>query len=176
MVAVGSGAHLGHACSGWDTHANQGGVKGVLAQRLVRKLCQSCREAYTPSSSERRQIEKFAGGVDSLYRAKGCELCRNLGFNGRIGIFELLVPDDAMAERISQGAPLTELRELAKKSGMKITMLFPVSTATGQARNSGSKRRIACAEKSGMKMLRADGIEKVKAGITTLDEVYRATA
>jgi type II secretory ATPase GspE/PulE/Tfp pilus assembly ATPase PilB-like protein len=119
-------------------------VGGALAQRLVRKLCQSCREPYTPSSSERRQIEKFAGGVDSLYRAKGCELCRNLGFNGRIGIFELLVPDDAMAERISQGAPLTELRELAKKSGMK--------------------------------MLRADGIEKVKAGITTLDEVYRATA
>ncbi len=119
-------------------------VGGVLAQRLVRKLCQGCREPYTPGINERRQIEKFGGGVDSLFRAKGCPSCRNLGFNGRIGIFELLVPDDAMAERISQGAPLTELRDLAKKSGMK--------------------------------MIRADGIEKVKAGITTLDEVYRATA
>ena len=78
-------------------------VGGVLAQRLVRKLCQSCREPYTPGLNEKRQIEKFSTGVDTLYRPKGCSLCRNLGYTGRIGIFELMIPDDAMSERISAG-------------------------------------------------------------------------
>jgi type IV pilus assembly protein PilB len=119
-------------------------VGGVLAQRLVRKLCQNCKEAYSPSASERRQIEKQVGVVDTLFRAKGCTRCKNIGFSGRIGIYELLVPDDAMTERISAGVPLAELRDHAKRLGMKA--------------------------------LRADGIEKVKSGITTLDEVYRVTA
>jgi type IV pilus assembly protein PilB len=119
-------------------------VGGVLAQRLVRKLCQSCKEAYSPTASERRQLEKQTGAVDTLYKAKGCTRCRNLGFAGRIGIYELLVPDDAMIERISTGAPLAELREHAKRLAMKT--------------------------------LRTDGMEKVKSGITTLDEVFRVTA
>jgi type IV pilus assembly protein PilB len=119
-------------------------VGGVLAQRLVRKLCQNCKEAYSPSASERRQMEKQVGPVESLFRAKGCARCKNIGFSGRIGIYELLAPDDAMIERVSAGAPLAELREHAKRLGMKT--------------------------------LRADGIEKVKSGITTLDEVYRVTA
>jgi type IV pilus assembly protein PilB len=119
-------------------------VNGVLAQRLVRKLCQSCKEPYPPGVNERRQIEKIGGTVETLYKPKGCERCRNLGYLGRIGIYELLVPDDQMFLRIGQGAPTNELRELARKSGLKT--------------------------------LRTDGIEKVKAGITTLDEVLRATA
>jgi type IV pilus assembly protein PilB len=119
-------------------------VCGVLAQRLVRKLCQACKEGYAPTINERRQIEKVAGPVETLYRAKGCPRCRNLGYSSRVGIYELLVPDDQMVERISQGAPLNELREHAKRIGMK--------------------------------GLRADGVEKVKAGVTTLDEVYRVTA
>jgi type IV pilus assembly protein PilB len=119
-------------------------VGGVLAQRLVRKLCQACKEAYTPGVNEKRQIEKHAGPVETLYKPKGCPKCRNLGFSGRIGIYELLVPDDAMTERISQGGSLNEIREHAKRCGMK--------------------------------MLRVDGIEKVRAGITTLEEVYRVTA
>jgi type IV pilus assembly protein PilB len=119
-------------------------VGGVLAQRLVRKLCQNCKESYSPSASERRQIEKQVGPVETLFRAKGCTRCKNIGFSGRIGIYELLAPDDVMIERVSAGAPLAELREHAKRLGMKT--------------------------------LRADGIEKVKSGITTLDEVYRVTA
>ena len=119
-------------------------VGGVLAQRLVRKLCQACKEAYSPTVNERRQIEKQLGTVETLYRPKGCSRCRNLGYSGRIGIYELLTPDDAMIERISAGAPLGELKEHAKRLGMK--------------------------------SLRSDGIEKVKSGITTLDEVYRVTA
>jgi type II secretory ATPase GspE/PulE/Tfp pilus assembly ATPase PilB-like protein len=119
-------------------------LAGVLAQRLVRKLCQHCKQPYEPSPNEKRQIEKFGTTVETLFRSKGCDRCRNLGYSGRIGIYELLVPDDKLIDRISQGAPLNELRDLARESGMK--------------------------------PLRADGIEKVKAGITTLEEVYRVTA
>ncbi|HVT88422.1 MAG TPA: ATPase, T2SS/T4P/T4SS family [Tepidisphaeraceae bacterium] len=119
-------------------------VCGVLAQRLVRKLCQTCKESYTPSPNEKRTLERLAGSVDVLYRPKGCPRCRNLGFSGRIGVYELFIPDDAMFEKISQGAALYDLKEMASKQGMTT--------------------------------LRADGIEKVKAGITTLDEVYRVTA
>ena len=117
---------------------------GVMAQRLVRKLCQHCKESYTPGVNEKRQIERLAGNVETLFKARGCPRCRNLGFSGRIGIYELLVPDDAMIELISQGGTLNDLRAVAKKLGM-IT-------------------------------LRGDGMEKVKAGITTLEEIYRVTA
>jgi type IV pilus assembly protein PilB len=119
-------------------------VAGVLAQRLVRKLCQRCREEYEPTLNEKRQLEKVAGGAEKLFRPKGCPRCRNLGYSGRIGIYELFVPDDAIYEKISNGCTLNEIREMAKNSGMHT--------------------------------LRMDGLEKVKAGITTLDEVYRVTA
>ncbi|MGA2229958.1 MAG: ATPase, T2SS/T4P/T4SS family [Tepidisphaeraceae bacterium] len=120
-------------------------LSGVLAQRLVRKLCQHCKEPYEASMNEKRQIEKYAGPVQSpLFKPRGCDRCRKIGFSGRIGIYELLAPDDQMIERISQGAALNEIRELAIANGMK--------------------------------SLRWDGMEKVKAGITTLEEVYRVTA
>jgi len=119
-------------------------VVGIMAQRLVRKLCQHCKEAYAPGLNEKRQLERLAGNIDKLYKAKGCSRCRNLGFSGRIGIYELLVPEDSMIELISQGAALNDLRELARKQGML--------------------------------SLRADGMDKVKAGITTLEEIYRVTA
>jgi len=111
---------------------------------LVRKLCLHCREAYEPTINERRQIEKYVTGVDKLYRPKGCPRCKNLGFSGRLGIYELLVPDDSLTERISAGATLHELRDLARKAGMK--------------------------------NLRHDGIDKVKNGVTTMEEIYRVTA
>ncbi len=119
-------------------------LAGVLAQRLVRKLCQHCKEPYEPGVNERRQIEKLSGPIEKLYRPTGCTRCRNLGYSGRIGIYELLVPTDEMFDLISRGAPLNELREAARRDGMK--------------------------------PLRVDGMEKVRAGITTLEEVYRVTA
>lgn len=119
-------------------------VCGILAQRLVRKLCQHCKQPYEPTPNEKRQMEKFVGTAEQLFKPKGCSRCRNLGFAGRIGIYELFVPDDALFERISNGATLNELRDTARKCGMRT--------------------------------LRMDGMEKVKAGITTLEEVYRVTA
>lgn len=120
-------------------------LAGVLSQRLVRKLCQSCKEPYVPTITERRSMEKFGGSTDdTLYRPKGCARCRNLGYLGRVGIYELLVIEDQLSERLSQGIALHDLRDVANTLGMKT--------------------------------LRVDGIEKVKAGITTLEEVYRVTA
>ena len=119
-------------------------LSGILAQRLVRKLCQACREPYEPTPNEIRALEKTPGKVEVLYRAKGCARCHNRGYTGRIGVHELLVPNDVMVERISAGASLNELKDHALKSG-----LVP---------------------------LRADGIDKVKAGLTTLEEVHRVTA
>src|SRR5215217_5250215 len=58
-------------------------ISGVLAQRLVRKLCQACKEPYEPSPNEKRQLERFTESVDTLYKPKGCQRCRNLGYSGR---------------------------------------------------------------------------------------------
>src|SRR5215213_4225723 len=94
-------------------------VSAVLAQRLVRKLCQACKEPYEPTINERRSIEKITGNVEKLFKPRGCPRCRNLGFTGRIGIYELFVPNDETQDKISAGAPLNELRDIARKSGMK---------------------------------------------------------
>jgi type IV pilus assembly protein PilB len=119
-------------------------VRGVLAQRLVRKICGACREAYEPAMNIRHMVEKAAGPFDSLYKGKGCKKCRNTGFSGRIGIYELLVPDVDMLEAVAAGANIQTLRGLCKKQ------------------NIGT--------------LRSDGMAKVKAGITTPEEILRATA
>jgi type II secretory ATPase GspE/PulE/Tfp pilus assembly ATPase PilB-like protein len=118
-------------------------LAGVLAQRLVRKLCTACKEPYEPTAGERRQLDRHVGSVETLYKPKGCPRCRNLGYLSRIGVHELLVPDDHFRERLSQAAPLSELRDLARAARFKT--------------------------------LRTDGMEKVKAGITTLAEVHRTT-
>lgn len=119
-------------------------VTGVLAQRLVRKLCQQCKQPYTPSPNELRQLERAGGTVERLFKPKGCQACKGLGFTGRIGIYELFVPNEDMYELISNGASLNALRAMASAAGMKT--------------------------------LREDGMDKVRAGITTLEEVYRVTA
>jgi general secretion pathway protein E len=94
-------------------------IRGIMAQRLVRTICPSCKEEVT--SSEQTQ-ELKALGVESntiLYRGKGCEKCAYTGFMGRMGIFELLVVDDDMRRLILKKADEREIRETARKNGMK---------------------------------------------------------
>jgi type IV pilus assembly protein PilB len=119
-------------------------LEGVLAQRLVRKICTNCKQTYDPPENIRRAVERTVGEVDAFYHGVGCQKCRNTGFAGRIGIYELLVPTDEMREKFSDDVSLNEIRELARDAGMT--------------------------------SLRADGMGKVKAGITTVEEVFRATA
>jgi general secretion pathway protein E len=118
-------------------------VRGVLAQRLVRLICPSCKEA-DPSTADREELVKLGIGVDiPLYRGAGCEHCSHTGYFGRAGIFELLIIDD-------------DIRKLALK-------------------NADSNQIRAMAREHGMKTLLEDGVEKIKAGITTLSEVFRVT-
>ncbi|HEY9135150.1 MAG TPA: ATPase, T2SS/T4P/T4SS family, partial [Pseudomonadales bacterium] len=90
---------------------------GVLAQRLVRVLCQSCREPY---QADEKECELF--GFDkqkppTLYHAKGCQACIHLGYQGRTGIYELIVMDEAMRQLIHNGAAEHELEKHARESG-----------------------------------------------------------
>ncbi|MBS3735079.1 MAG: type II/IV secretion system protein [Phycisphaerae bacterium] len=117
---------------------------GALAQRLVRKICTNCKEPYDPPVNIRHAVERSVGEVETFYRGAGCSKCRETGFKGRIGIYELLMPDDEMRDKMIATKSVNELRALARESGM-VT-------------------------------LRADGMRKVKAGITTVEEVLHATA
>ncbi|ADI15448.1 ATPase, T2SS/T4P/T4SS family [Truepera radiovictrix] len=118
---------------------------GVLAQRLVRKVCAACRVAYTPDVDTLRRLglapEALQGAT--LYRGVGCTQCGGSGYNGRHAIHELFTVDAAAQRAIVQGRSSSELKELAVAAGMKT--------------------------------LRDDGVFKALAGITTLEEVLART-
>jgi type IV pilus assembly protein PilB len=92
-------------------------ARGVLAQRLVRKICPHCREHAEPEAAIRDAVCALAESCGLLARGAGCARCRGSGFAGRIGIFELLVPDDAFACAVARGASLQDLQEIARASG-----------------------------------------------------------
>ena len=114
---------------------------GVLAQRLVRRLCPVCRQSYESDASEMELLG--VSGPVTLYRAAGCDACNHTGYHGRSGIYELLVVDDAVRALVHQGRNEQDIRTWAVDNGMVL--------------------------------LRADGIARVLAGETTLEEVLRVT-
>ncbi|RKY40678.1 MAG: type II secretion system protein GspE [Candidatus Omnitrophota bacterium] len=93
---------------------------GVMAQRLVRKICPECKQPYTPSKA----VLKKWGLEDKkdliVYRGKGCEGCKGTGYRGRTGIFELMVVTDEMREMINKGASTVALRKKAQEAGMRL--------------------------------------------------------
>jgi type II secretory ATPase GspE/PulE/Tfp pilus assembly ATPase PilB-like protein len=99
-------------------------VTAVLAQRLVRKICPHCKESYGITWEEMIALEldqamtkeEFSG---TLWRGKGCDLCYHTGYQGRIGIFELLLIDDEIRRSINKISDVTIIRRLATESGMK---------------------------------------------------------
>jgi general secretion pathway protein E len=123
-------------------------LTAVMAQRLVRRLCPECREAYRPTAEELKEVgltpEAVArAGNPTIYRAKGCEVCGGNGYRGRTGIYEMLMVDD-------------DIRQLALKNV-----------------DSGSMKKAGVAK--GMRTLLDDGARKVLAGETTLAEVLSVT-
>jgi general secretion pathway protein E len=121
-------------------------VESVMAQRLVRKLCKECREAYKPERDDLPKDfpwEEYQQGGKPLFRPKGCRSCRQLGFTGRQGIFELCVTSDAVRQLAHDRSSSWEIRQAARKDGMRT--------------------------------LREDAWCKVLNGITTVDEVLRVT-
>ncbi|MCS7253899.1 MAG: type II secretion system ATPase GspE [Armatimonadetes bacterium] len=121
-------------------------LQGILAQRLVRKICEHCKVEYEPGEVVRRMLisEGFEEAVDcKFYRGAGCDECRYTGYFGRTGIFELLAMDEAIRELVLRKAPAGEIRQVAIEHGMH-TLL-------------------------------QDGLRKVLLGITTIEEVERVT-
>ncbi len=117
----------------------------VMAQRLVRTICENCKESYTPTKEELEMVglEKSKLNGNELFKGKGCSHCRNTGYHGRTGIFEL------------------------------ITMTKEIRGLVFDNANEGVIRQKAMDD--GMATLRDSGIRKVIAGITTIAEVLRST-
>ncbi len=90
---------------------------GVLAQRLVRRLCPACRTPYEPDAAERAAFGAHA--PERLYRAVGCGACNHAGYRGRTGIYELLVADDPLRRLVHDTAAESDLRAHAVAGGMR---------------------------------------------------------
>ncbi len=116
-------------------------VEGVLAQRLVRRVCPDCRERYRPDPAVIALLAHQPVGDMTLERGAGCAACRQTGYRGRTGIFELFRVTDEVKHALSRGADHAALRALAHAEGMTT--------------------------------LKADGWRKVRAGLTTVEEVLR---
>jgi len=94
-------------------------IRGILAQRLVRVICPSCKETDT-SVADREELTMLGlGGNKTLHLGKGCEHCAFTGYYGRLGIFELLVVEDEIRRLILKNADANQLRETARKNGMR---------------------------------------------------------
>ncbi len=118
---------------------------GVLAQRLIRRVCSNCRTPYTPSDEElmRLDLERSDIGERKFYYGRGCPVCNHTGYKGRKAIVELLVINQDIVELISSNAPTSLIQEKARENGM-ITV-------------------------------REDGLMAILNGETTVDEVLRYT-
>ena len=106
---------------GMEPYIIASSVTGVLAQRLVRRICPRCREQVEPSPGEieRLQIAPEQAGKMRFHRGRGCQYCRNTGYAGRLALFELMMMNDELREGITRGANASELRHIAVKAGMK---------------------------------------------------------
>jgi type IV pilus assembly protein PilB len=92
-------------------------LRAVLAQRLIRRVCPECKEEVELSPTERRSFEQLTQGgikIEKFYRGRGCSRCRKTGYSGRVGVFELYVPDDESLDAIARGASLQELRRFTR--------------------------------------------------------------
>jgi type IV pilus assembly protein PilB len=96
-------------------------LEGILAQRLVRKLCLNCKTEYTPSLEQLMELELRPEDVKGrvFYYGKGCEACNNTGYRGRSGLYETMLLDDEMKDLIVQHASTQVLRQEARKRGMR---------------------------------------------------------
>jgi len=120
-------------------------LRAAMAQRLVRRICQKCKEPYTPDKKDLDSVgirETEAADANFL-KGKGCTHCSGTGFRGRFGVFEMFMINDEISQMIYEGRTLVELRRKAHDLGMR--------------------------------SMRDDGIRKIVAGMTTCEEVLKST-
>ncbi len=128
---------------GTEPYVIAGALVGVVAQRLVRRLCVHCRRQYTPPSETLRalNIPDTEAAAIPFYKSVGCDQCNHTGYRGRIGIYEVMRVNDKLRRAIAERASEAQVREVALANGM-IT-------------------------------LGEDGLAKVKSGVTTAEELLR---
>ena len=105
-----------------DTDLLTENLSGILAQKLVRRICTNCKEDYLIPANDLRRFGYGASNPDErvqVARGAGCELCRKTGYKGRIALFELLTLNDQLADMVSRGAKRAALLEAARAGGMK---------------------------------------------------------
>ncbi|MBC7358898.1 MAG: Flp pilus assembly complex ATPase component TadA [Desulfacinum sp.] len=96
------------------------GLRLIVAQRLVRRLCERCREPHEPTAEERRLLESHGlDGSSGFFRAAGCDACRGTGYKGRVGIFEVMEIGPDIEEMIVTQAPRSRIQEAAMARGMQ---------------------------------------------------------
>ena len=120
-------------------------LRGIMAQRLIRRICPQCSNVHQPEARELRLLNfpaPLAKGAN-FRKGTGCKLCHGTGYRGRMGIFEILVITDALRAMIHDGASAAKLRAQARAEGMRT--------------------------------LREDGVRKIIAGLTTVEEVASIT-
>ena len=120
-------------------------LRAVMAQRLIRSVCEVCKEPHDATEEEIKVMGLKPGEVErvQLYRGRGCNKCALTGYSGRKGIFEIFVVTDEIQRMIFDKVPAAQLRRRAREAGMRT--------------------------------LREDGMRKVATGITTIEEVLRVT-
>lgn len=91
---------------------------GIIAQRLVRKVCPSCKEEYIPSEMERNLFQKRGFTIDMLHRGKGCSQCQNSGYKGRVAIHEALIINDHIRTMLMNNKSMNEIKQYLLKNGM----------------------------------------------------------
>jgi type IV pilus assembly protein PilB len=116
-------------------------VSVVAAQRLARRVCRNCKEAYTPDPTTLQKLRLSTGPDDVFYHGKGCPTCGQTGYAGRVGIFEFVRMTPALKELVTRNAGEDEMRKVASLAGTKFLL--------------------------------EDAVEKVREGVTTLEEVLR---
>ena len=95
---------------------------GIVAQRLVRRICSDCKESYTPTDQEQIVLQSQGLDVQVLHRGKGCGNCNRTGYRGRVAIQEVLKIDQTLRRIITEGAAIEEIREAAKAQDMVTLM------------------------------------------------------
>jgi general secretion pathway protein E len=94
----------------------------ILAQRLVRTLCPECKESYEASEEEIRELglsTEMVGPSPRFWRGQGCSACFNTGYQGRTGIYEMMIPNDDIRQLILQNVDSTTIKRRAQASGMR---------------------------------------------------------
>lgn len=117
---------------------------GIVAQRLVRRVCKNCEESVVPLPKEQEILASYGIHTSTVKKGKGCSVCNHTGYRGRIAIHEVLLIDERLRELIMEEAHVARMNEHMHAEGMKSLM--------------------------------ADGLLKVKEGLTTVEEILRVSA